>query len=81
MVQSPGSADELEDLKKAYIDAEGDMDIIMDSVISSAAEDEERFTQILRDLVRDGELPEFKAFTKESKQKKKARQKRVGFVV
>ncbi|KAK7092638.1 hypothetical protein V1264_008354 [Littorina saxatilis] len=71
-----GSADELADLKTAYIDAEGDMDIIMDSVLCSTPEDEERFTQILQDLTKDKELPEFKAFTKESKKKKSARQRR-----
>ena len=57
------------------------MDVIMDSVMCSVAEDEERFTQILRDLVRDGDLPEFKTFTKESKRKKVARQRRVGIAV
>ena len=80
MFLSPGSADELEDLKAAYMDSEGDMGIIMDSILCSTAEDEERFTQILHDLVKDGELPEFEAFIKESKRKKTARQRRVGFV-
>nr|KAG5696555.1 hypothetical protein BaRGS_030423 [Batillaria attramentaria] len=71
-----GSADEMADLKTAYLEAEGDMDVIMDSVLCSTHEDEARFTKILSDLIRKKELPEFDAFVKESKQKKAARQKR-----
>ena len=80
MFLSPDSADELEDLKAAYMDAEGDMGVIIGTVLCSTAADEGRFTQILHDLVKDGELPEFEAFTKESKRKKAARQRRVSFV-
>jgi DnaJ family protein C protein 9 len=72
-----GSAEELADLKIAYEEAEGDMDVIMDSVLCCTADDEERFTNILKDLIQQGELTDYKAFSKEFKKKKTARQRRV----
>ncbi|KAL8608037.1 hypothetical protein ACOMHN_023853 [Nucella lapillus] len=71
-----GSAEELADLKSAYVEAEGDMDIVMDSVLCSTPDDEPRYADLLRDLIKAGDLPEFKAFTCESKKKKATRQKR-----
>ena len=74
-----GSEEELADLKTAYMEGEGDMGVIIDSVLCCTAEDEDRFAGILTDLIHAGELPEFDAFMKESVKKKAARQKKVGW--
>ncbi|XP_076437188.1 dnaJ homolog subfamily C member 9-like [Babylonia areolata] len=71
-----GSEEEVSDLKTAYLEAEGDMDVIMDSVLCSCPDDEQRFTGILTSLIHQGELPSFNAFTKESKRKRTARRNR-----
>eukprot|EP00057_Strongylocentrotus_purpuratus_P029328 XP_011683802.1 PREDICTED: LOW QUALITY PROTEIN: dnaJ homolog subfamily C member 9 [Strongylocentrotus purpuratus] len=71
-----GSAEELDDLKAAYVESEGDMDEILDNVMCSTEEDVPRFTKILKGLIKEGEVPMFEAFEKASKKKQKARQKR-----
>ncbi|XP_041371848.1 dnaJ homolog subfamily C member 9-like [Gigantopelta aegis] len=71
-----GSMEELQDLKAAYLECEGDMGRILDGVLCTTADDEPRFVDILKDLICKKELPDFKNFSKESKTKKKARQKK-----
>lgn len=71
-----GSPEELEDLKEAYLTSEGDMDTILDTVLCCTHEDEERFAELLRDLIKKEELPDFDNFTKENKKKKSARMKK-----
>ncbi|XP_050404664.2 dnaJ homolog subfamily C member 9 [Patella vulgata] len=71
-----GSEEELKDLKEAYIDAEGDMDVIIDSVLCATVDDEQRFRDILADLIKKKEIPKFKAFTNEKKSKKNARKQK-----
>lgn len=71
-----GSKEEKEDLKEAYLQSEGDMDEIMDSVMCATVDDEVRFTKILKDLIKKKEIPDYPAFTKESKAKKTARKRR-----
>ena len=56
------------------------MDRILDSVLCTTIEDEPRLAQILKDLIKTNELPDFKNFSKESKAKKTARRKRVRFL-
>ncbi|XP_071493122.1 dnaJ homolog subfamily C member 9-like [Diadema antillarum] len=70
-----GSAEELDDLKAAYIEFEGDMDEILGNVMCSTIDDVPRFRKILKGLVKKGEVPKFEAF-EESKKQEKARQKR-----
>ena len=53
------------------------MDIILESVMCATIDDEERFVKILKNLIKKGDLPEFTAFTKESKRKRAERKKRV----
>jgi DnaJ family protein C protein 9 len=71
------SAEELEDLKSAYVECEGDMDKIIDSVMCATIEDEARFEKILKRLIKKKELPDFSAFSKEGKAKKAARKRKV----
>ncbi|KAH9491415.1 DnaJ sub C member 9 [Bulinus truncatus] len=71
-----GSEEELEDLKSIYLSSEGDMDIIMNNVLCSNLEDEDRFADILKKLIKEGVLPDFPKFSKESKAKKARRNKK-----
>ncbi|XP_013385220.1 dnaJ homolog subfamily C member 9 [Lingula anatina] len=70
------SEEELNDLKAAYVDYEGDMDEIIDSVLCASVEDEPRFRNILTELIKRKELPSFKKFAKESRAKKDARKRK-----
>ncbi|XP_031829417.1 dnaJ homolog subfamily C member 9 isoform X2 [Nomia melanderi] len=70
-----GSEIEIKDLKRAYMDSEGDMDYIFETVPFTNCDDEPRLHDIIQGLIEKGEVPEFKAFTEES-EKKKLRRKR-----
>jgi len=70
-----GSEEEREDLKKAYIDAKGDMDVILESVILASVEDEERFRQIIDQMINDKQIKKFKAYTSEDENAKKSRKR------
>lgn len=72
-----GSGEELNDLKTAYLDGEGDMEYILDNVLCCTADDEERFSGIIRELIGKGEVPDMKKFTKETTKKKKERKRRM----
>lgn len=63
MATYQGSADEIQDLKTAYLKYDGDMDKLSEAVIGF---DEERTRAQLEDLIAKDELPEFEAFTNES---------------
>uniref|UniRef100_A0A0B7A390 J domain-containing protein n=1 Tax=Arion vulgaris TaxID=1028688 RepID=A0A0B7A390_9EUPU len=71
-----GSDEELEDLKKLYLSSEGDIDIIMSNMMCSCHDDEHRFVQLLADLIKEGSLLDFPAFSKESNKKKTARMRK-----
>ncbi|XP_010116177.1 PREDICTED: dnaJ homolog subfamily C member 9, partial [Chlamydotis macqueenii] len=70
------SEEELADIKAAYVDFEGDMDRIMESVLCVDYTDEPRIRKILEKAIESGEVPSYKAFVKESKQKATARKRR-----
>ncbi|XP_043496119.1 J domain-containing protein CG6693 [Polistes fuscatus] len=71
-----GSETEIKDLKKAYIDGKGDMDYILVVVPFSNCEEEPRYHAIINKLIEAGEVPEYKAFTEESKKKKLRRERK-----
>ena len=71
----------MDDLKSAYCDYKGDMDKILENVLCATIEDEDRFRDLLTELIEDEELPSFKAFVKEKKVKKDKRKKKVRTVV
>lgn len=71
------SAEELADVKAAYLNFKGDMDRIMESVMCADYTDEPRIREMIEQAIDSGELPSFKAFVKESKQKMMSRRKRV----
>lgn len=70
------SSEELTDLKASYIENKGDMDKIMDSIMFSRLEDEDRFANIFNSLIQGKEVDDFKSFSSESETKKSTRRKR-----
>ncbi|KFP75666.1 DnaJ subfamily C member 9, partial [Apaloderma vittatum] len=72
-----GSEEELADIKVAYVDFKGNMDRIMESVLCADYTDEERIRQAIEAAIEAGEVPSYKSFVQESKQKKMARKRRV----
>lgn len=75
-----GSEEEVADVKAAYMDFEGDMDSIMQSVLCADYTDEPRIRKIIEKAIESGEVPRYKSFVKESKQKMTARKRRVGSI-
>ncbi|XP_067876476.1 dnaJ homolog subfamily C member 9 [Heterodontus francisci] len=71
-----GSEEETADIKQAYLDFEGDMDGIMESVLCSTSGDESRIRTILEVAIEAQELPVYTVFTKESTNKQRARKRR-----
>ncbi len=72
-----GSAEERGDIAKAYTQAKGDLNSILDSVLHAAVlDDEDRITAIIHDLIATDQLPPYDAFLKESKAKRAMRHKR-----
>lgn len=68
-----GSEDEKEDIKKWYNKFEGDMDKISQCLIGF---DEDRTRQLIENLIEEGELEAFDAFTSESASKREKRKKK-----
>ncbi|GCB83397.1 hypothetical protein scyTo_0023768 [Scyliorhinus torazame] len=64
------------DIKQAYLDFQGDMDSIMESVLCSTLEDESRIRAILESAIKDEQLPAYTTFTKESAHKQRARKRK-----
>jgi DnaJ family protein C protein 9 len=69
-----GSEDEKKDLKNIYIRFNGDMDLISQTHI---AFDEDRTRQLLLQMIRDKEVPQFDAFLNESTLKRQKRAKKL----
>lgn len=72
-----GSEEEVNDVKSAYLDYEGDMDAILENVLCATIDDVERFREIIEERISEEDLPTFPAFKKEGKKKKKARKLKV----
>ncbi|XP_077288428.1 J domain-containing protein CG6693 [Arctopsyche grandis] len=71
-----GSELEMKDLKKAYLEGEGDMDYITDSTPFARVSDEPRLIEILQKMIDDGEVPEYELFINEPEKKKATRHKK-----
>ncbi|KAI8998692.1 hypothetical protein BD414DRAFT_406980 [Trametes punicea] len=65
-----GSAEEVADLKKAYVDAEGSIVDIMTHIPHSTYDDEPRFILIISDLIKKGELPSLPKWESSTKDEK-----------
>ena len=67
-----GSAEEEEDLKKAYTETDGSLEAIMTHIPHSTFDDEARFIVTISELIQKGELPllsQWEASTKDEKAK------------
>lgn len=71
-----GTDEEEEDVRRLYLQHEGNMDLIMASALCSTQEDEPRIADIIQGAIDSGDLPAFRAFTHESKQKKSVRKRK-----
>lgn len=78
LTHSSGSAEEIEDLKNAYLTTDGSLGEMMTYIPHSAHEDEPRFVIIINDLIKKKELKKTTAWTSSSKDEKgkQARKKR-----
>lgn len=72
-----GSEEELEDLKKAYVNNKGDMNKILEYVLFSSPVDESRFDEILHKWIDSGDVPAFDKYLKEPASRKENRRKKV----
>eukprot|EP01135_Chromosphaera_perkinsii_P002367 Nk52_evm21s222 gene=Nk52_evmTU21s222 len=71
-----GSAEEAEDVRKCYVQCEGDMSVMLENIMCSGIGDEERFRKIINKGIEEGSLPSFPSFTNESESKKKSRKRK-----
>lgn len=69
-VEYQGSAEEVDDIKKAYQDCKGDIGKIMTHIPHSTHDDEARFFKIISDLISKGELTSLKKWESTSKDEK-----------
>ena len=53
------------------------MDYILESVPFTNCEEEPRLHEIIQDLIKKGEVPEYKSFTEENEKKKLRRKRKV----
>lgn len=73
-----GSDEEKRDLKRIYLEAEGDMDQIFERHLLTCLEDEDRLRAMIDQMIEAKEVPAFDAYTKETKAKRNKRHKKVG---
>ncbi|XP_063291090.1 dnaJ homolog subfamily C member 9 [Pelobates fuscus] len=71
-----GSEEERTEILQAYMDFEGDMDEIMNSVPCAEYSDEPRIRAIIEKAIKQKKVSSYNAFVKESKKKHSQRQKR-----
>ena len=71
-----GSEEELESVKAAYVEFEGDMSQILENVMCCTSEDEPRFRDMIEEEIRKGTVEEYKGFREESESKKKSRKRK-----
>ncbi|KAE8738462.1 hypothetical protein FOCC_FOCC016059 [Frankliniella occidentalis] len=71
-----GSAEELEDLKKAYLHGKGSMDWILEAVPFTNTDEEDRLRELLKPFMDSGEIPVYKRFTNENPKKTAARKRK-----
>jgi DnaJ family protein C protein 9 len=70
LIYGTGSAEETEDLKKAYLDTKGSIGEIMTHISHSTIDDEPRFIVAITKLIKDGKLPKMQAWQKAIKDEK-----------
>lgn len=71
-----GSDLEKSDLKKAYVNGKGCINYIMEHVPFMSVEDEPRFNEIIKEWIKNEDVPDFPAYTNEPKSKRDRRHKK-----
>lgn len=71
-----GSEMERNDIKKAYLNGKGCINYMMNCVPFMSVEDEPRIQDIVKEMIKNGEVPEYKIFTNEPKAKRDRRHKK-----
>uniref|UniRef100_A0A915HGC8 J domain-containing protein n=1 Tax=Romanomermis culicivorax TaxID=13658 RepID=A0A915HGC8_ROMCU len=74
------SEEERDDLKHAYLKFKGDFTKILENIFCSTLDDEDRLKSIITEMIEKENLPKYKAFTNESKNKQAARKRKVKFL-
>jgi len=70
-----GTDEERNDIKAAYLESEGNMGAVLEKVMCSRAEDEDRFRAIIQEMIDDDEVEDLPGFNHEAPATKKARKK------
>ncbi|XP_035438916.1 dnaJ homolog subfamily C member 9 [Spodoptera frugiperda] len=65
-----GSEQEKKDIKQVYLNAKGDMNYIVDHVQFARTDQEPRIREIINEMIKSGEVPEYKIFTHEPASKR-----------
>lgn len=71
-----GSETEKNDVKRAYLARNGNMDHILETVPFANCDNEPRYIEIVKEMIEKGEVPEYKSFTEEPEKKKEKRKKK-----
>jgi DnaJ homolog subfamily C member 9 len=71
-----GSEIERGDIKKAYVNGKGCINYLMEHVPFMSVEDEPRIADIINEMIKSEDVPEFIAFTNEPKSKRDRRHKK-----
>lgn len=71
------SYEEAMDLKKAYLNGKGDMDLIYEFVPFTNCDEEDRLKKIIQKFIDDGEVPAYDSFVNEPPRKAAKRKRKV----
>lgn len=71
-----GSDIELRDIKRAYLDGKGNMDYMFETVPFLSCESEQRIIDVVKKMIENEEVPEYKCFINEPKKKKERRRRK-----
>ena len=67
----------MKDLEAAYVEGEGSMDHILNTVLVCTVDDEPRFRTIIDDWITEGKVDDYPAYSAETNKKKKQRMRKV----
>lgn len=70
------SKDEYDDVKKAYLEANGDMENILSNVVHCTIADEDRFRKLIDEMIAKGEVKQLKKFSKKENEAAKSKRKK-----
>lgn len=71
------SGEERQDVLKYYNEGKGDFDVVLENVLHSTDDDEQRFRDMVAEAIANGEVKKFKGFVQKVSSKRKAQRARV----